>query len=238
MSIRKFNLIWATVITSIFAFTVSAHAQVIEAKDGEYVAAIISASSINRITLEDDRIKSANKSDPSFVFDHDSSTGDLFVKFLKDTQPKIIELFITSEKGKTYHLSLSPRKQPGQTVTIRNTDISKAAARRFEGKSPFKEGMAKLFKAMITRTSLKGYEVKKDKAHFQAGAELFMRRTSIYEGDAYVGSVFTVTNNSDAAINLDESKFKKERVLGVSISTNRLAPKESLTLYLVERRVS
>lgn len=224
----------------------AAQAQVIEAKDGGHIAAIISAKAINRITLEGDRIKDVKRSGNTFEVTNDSVTGDIYLKYAKNVTPGLIEFFIITEKNRSYHLTLSPKRQPGVTVTIRNGDTDKVAASSFEAKSPFKQGVASLIKSMIADTKVPGYTIMRGpktyplhyKAKFKAGSALLMRRTSIYEGDAFVGSVYKVTNVSKDLVEFDETKFQKPSVIGVSISTNRLAPKAVLTLYLVERRAA
>lgn len=234
---QKKTILFLFAVLLPFVNSFSASAQVIVAKDGQAVGAVISSVSQNRITLEGDRVRSIKKSSQNFVHDHDTITGDLFVTLLKSNKPQIIEFFIVTEKNKTYQMILTPKTQPGSTITIRNTEFDKKAAASLEAKTPYKQGVALLIKSMITGTPLKGYSMRKDKASFSAGPELFMRRSAVFEGDAFLGSIFSVTNKSQSPMILDEAKFKKESVVGLSITQDRLSPGESLILYLVERRV-
>ena len=130
----------------------AAQSRVVE--DNAEIAGIISAREVNRITLGDDRIKSAVGAPTGYTIEHDPDSGDLFLVpfgFPLPTEP--VNLFITAESGVTYQLFLEPRDIPAEQILITNRTVNpetvSSASRR--------EKLAGLTRAVLTGESLDGY---------------------------------------------------------------------------------
>ena len=102
--------------------------QILEAADHGELAAEISATGVNRIALSHDRIRRVIRAPGGFVTEHDPETGDLYLRptaagqgaepDLSDRAPVI--LFIGTEKGFTYRLTLTPSDRDSAQILIRN----------------------------------------------------------------------------------------------------------------------
>ena len=93
--------------------------QILEAADHGELAAEVSATGVNRIALSHDRIRRVIRAPGGFVTEHDPETGELYLRpvaggqgaepDLSDRAPVI--LFIGTEKGFTYRLTLTRRTE-------------------------------------------------------------------------------------------------------------------------------
>ena len=102
--------------------------QILEAADHGELEAEISATGVNRIALSHDRIRRVIRAPGGFVTEHDPETGELYLRpvaagqgaepDLSDRAPVI--LFIGTEKGFTYRLTLTPSDRDSAQILIRN----------------------------------------------------------------------------------------------------------------------
>ena len=102
--------------------------QIVEASDHGELAAEISASGVNRIALSHDRIRRVIRAPGGFVTEHDPETGELYLRPVaarQGAEPDLSEsapviLFIGTEKGFTYRLTLTPTARDSAQILIRN----------------------------------------------------------------------------------------------------------------------
>ena len=114
--------------------------QILEAADHGELAAEISATGVNRIALSHDRIRRVIRSPGGFETEHDPETGDLWLRPTLAGQGAAAEgsegapviLFIGTEKGFTYRLTLTPSARESAQILIRNG----AALARAEAVAP------------------------------------------------------------------------------------------------------
>ena len=102
--------------------------QILEAADHGELAAEVSATGVNRIALSHDRIRRVIRAPGGFVTEHDPETGDLYLRptaagqgtdsEASESAPVI--LFIGTEKGFTYRLTLTPSDRESAQILIRN----------------------------------------------------------------------------------------------------------------------
>ena len=102
--------------------------QILEAADHGELGAEISATGVNRIALSHDRIRRVIRAPGGFETEHDPETGDLYLRptavgqgaepDLSESAPVI--LFIGTEKGFTYRLTLTPSDRDSAQILIRN----------------------------------------------------------------------------------------------------------------------
>ena len=107
--------------------------QVLDAADHAELAAEISASGVNRIALHGDRIAKVVRAPDGFAVEHDAATGDLYLRpavsggvGMAASGP--VTLFIGTERGFTYRLTLTPSERESAQVLIRNADAADAGA--------------------------------------------------------------------------------------------------------------
>ena len=102
--------------------------QILEAADHGELAAEISATGVNRIALSHDRIRRVIRAPGGFVTEHDPETGELYLRPVaagQRAEPDLSEsapviLFIGTEKGFTYRLTLTPSDRDSAQILIRN----------------------------------------------------------------------------------------------------------------------
>ena len=112
--------------------------QILEAADHAELAAEISARSVNRIALHGDRIAKVVRSPDGFAVEHDARSGDLYLKPAVTAVPgdtagpaaghDPVTLFIGTEKGFTYRLTLTPADRDSAQILIRNAQAMPADA--------------------------------------------------------------------------------------------------------------
>ena len=104
--------------------------QILEAADHAEIAAEISARSVNRIALHGDRIARVVRSPDGFAVEHDTGSGDLYLRPTNSDVPALdpVTLFIGTEKGFTYRLTLTPADRDSAQILIRNAQASSEAA--------------------------------------------------------------------------------------------------------------
>ena len=98
--------------------------QILDAADHAELAAEVSATGVNRITLSHDRIAKAVRAPDGFAVEHDAASGDLHLR--RTAAPSggpaggPVTLFIGTEKGFTYRLTLIPADRDSAQILIRN----------------------------------------------------------------------------------------------------------------------
>ena len=118
--------------------------QILDAADHAELAAEISATNVNRIALAGDRIVKVVRSPDGFAVEHDAVSGDIYLRpagastgtpgavAAPDRGPgqagfESVTLFIGTEKGFTYRLTLMPAARDSAQILIRNADAVPAA---------------------------------------------------------------------------------------------------------------
>ena len=103
--------------------------QTLEAADHAELEAAASATGVTRVALADDRIRRVIRSPGGFDIEHDAASGDLYLRPAEGLDPALdgmpgdplpVTLFLGTERGFTYRLSLIPDARPSAQVLIRN----------------------------------------------------------------------------------------------------------------------
>ena len=151
--------------------------QILDAADHAELAAEISATNVNRIALHGDRIARVVRSPDGYAVEHDGASGDLY---LRPSAPAAsaeaapdrgepggqagfdpVTLFVGTEKGFTYRLTLTPSARDSAQILIRNsTAVADAAVRAAPpGDSAHVAALVRLVRAVARRELLPGYEI-------------------------------------------------------------------------------
>ena len=123
----------AVLLAACVAFAVlpgsAAAIQTLEATDHAELEAAVSAAGVSRVALADDRIRRVIRSPGGFDIEHDAASGDLYLRPVEAPGPVSdgmagaplpVTLFLGTERGFTYRLSLIPDGRPSAQVLIRN----------------------------------------------------------------------------------------------------------------------
>ena len=148
--------------------------QLLEAVDHAELAAEVSATEINRIALIGDRVARVVRAPDGFAVEHDAASGDLWLRAAPDRSPgqagnapstgTPATLFIGTEKGFTYRLTLTPTVRAAAQILIRNADALPEAnpagdVYRPPAGDPHLAALVKLVRAVARRDLLPGYEI-------------------------------------------------------------------------------
>ena len=141
--------------------------QILEAADHAELAAEISATGVNRIALAGDRIAKVVRAPDGYAVEHDGASGDLYLR-LVETDPgeggrhAEASLFIGTERGFTYRLTLTPVDRDSAQILIRNAEAlpgagETAAATAAAKSDPHIAALVRLVRAVARRETLPGY---------------------------------------------------------------------------------
>ena len=154
--------------------------QVLDAVDHAELRAEVSATSVSRIALSGDRIARVIRSPGGFETEHDPGSGDLYLRPLggdpatgpetgdagggDDGDAEPVALFIGTEKGFTYRLTLTRAMRGSAQILIRNAAASNPVR---DGGRPDGKGagearigaLVRLIGAVARREPLPGYAI-------------------------------------------------------------------------------
>ncbi len=145
--------------------------QLLEAVDHAELAAEISAREVNRIALAGDRIARVVRSPDGFAVEHDAASGDLYLRSAGAGSPETgtgqavrydpVTLFVGTERGFTYRLTLTPSARGSAQILIRNAAVSPDAATAVPAGrgSPHVAALVRLVRAVARRELPAGYEI-------------------------------------------------------------------------------
>jgi len=150
--------------------------QILEAADHAELAAEVSATNVNRIALAGDRIAKVVRSPDGFAVEHDAASGDLYLRpsTAGPAAPEPVTLFIGTERGFTYRLTLTPAARESAQILIRNAAVLSGTAAKdtaaFGGAHV--AALVRLVRAVARRELLPGYEVHAGERASQDGLTL------------------------------------------------------------------
>ena len=151
--------------------------QILDAADHAELRAEISATGVNRIALHGDRIAKVVRAPDGFAVEHDAGSGDLY---LRPAGPRAkipaseadpyapVTLFIGTEKGFTYRLTLTPADRESAQILIRNAAVAEGGATAGPAPGdprigvrgrPHVAALVRLVRAVARREPLSGYEI-------------------------------------------------------------------------------
>ena len=137
--------------------------QILDAADHAEITAEISATGINRIALAGDRIAKVVRSPDGYAVEHDAASGDLYLRPVaaEAAEHDPVTLFIGTEKGFTYRLTLTPSDRDSAQILIRNAAAVPATAASIpaSGSDPHVAALVRLVRAVARRDLLPGYAV-------------------------------------------------------------------------------
>ena len=145
--------------------------QVLEATDHAELEAAVSATGVSRVALTHDRIQRVIRSPGGFDVEHDAASGDLYLRPAAGPEtpldeppdaPLPVTLFLGTERGFTYRLTLTPDAQPSAQVLIRNAAAAADPVAR-DAAGPVRDArvaeLVRLVRAVARRERLPGYIV-------------------------------------------------------------------------------
>ncbi len=163
---RRFAPLLAIALGCIAALAAPAPAlamQILDAADHAELAAEISATGVNRIALAGDRIARVVRSPDGFAVEHDAVSGDLYLRPLSPdagAEGDPVTLFLGTERGFTYRLTLIPADRDSAQILIRNAvALPGGAVADAVAGGPHIAALVRLVRAVARREALPGYAI-------------------------------------------------------------------------------
>ncbi len=194
--------------------------QLLDAVDHAELSAEVSATEVNRIALLGDRVLRVVRAPDGFAVEHDAATGDLYLRLagtdLGDGgRHAEASLFVGTEKGFTYRLTLTASDRDAAQILIRNADAMPEATGVDDGNRasasdprigvrgrPHITTLVKLVRAVARREPLAGYGIHVGDGSPAAG----LRLIETWRGPRLAALVFdagpSVTTGADGAAGL------------------------------------
>ena len=139
--------------------------QILDAADHGELGASIAAGGVSRIALSHDRVKKVIRAGSGLRVEHDASSGDLYVTpagLEEDGEAgapdRGVPLFVVTEKGFTYRLTLTPAPDGAAQILIRNPAAA-GGAEAAAARDPRIAGLVALVRAVARREPLAGYAI-------------------------------------------------------------------------------
>ena len=149
--------------------------QIIEGVDHAELTAEVSSTEVNRVALDGDRVARVIQSPGGFTVEHDPVRGDLY---LYPTTPfggatpsrapfaaapalraAAVTLYLGTERGFTYRLSLTVAERDSAQILIRNAATSAGSGRGDIEADGYPNELAALIRAVARREPLPGYVI-------------------------------------------------------------------------------
>ena len=135
--------------------------QVLEAADHAELEAEIAADAVNRIALENDRVLRVVQAPGGLRVEHDPVRGDVYLypdgRIAADGATVV--LYLGTERGRTYRLSLAVTDRDSAQILIRNTAVEGGEGDGGPEAGPYAEELVELIRAVARATPLPGYSI-------------------------------------------------------------------------------
>ncbi|MCY3598188.1 MAG: type-F conjugative transfer system secretin TraK [Rhodospirillales bacterium] len=175
--------------------------QALEAADHAELEAAVSATGVSRVALANDRIRRVIRSPGGFDVEHDAASGDLYLRPAEGPDQSLDEppdaalpvtLFLGTERGFTYRLTLTPDARRSAQVLIRNAAAADAVGQVEAG--PTHDArvaeLVRLVRAVARRERLPGYVVEPASGR---------RAIGIWRGARFTAQVLAAGPGTEAA---------------------------------------
>ena len=135
--------------------------QVLEAADNAELHAEIAADAVNRIALENDRVIRVVQAPNGLRVEHDPVRGDVYLypDARVTANGESVVLYLGTERGRTYRLSLAVTDRESAQILIRNPYIEAADGAGGPEVEPHADALVELILAMARATPLPGYSI-------------------------------------------------------------------------------
>ena len=143
--------------------------QIIEAVDHAELTAEVSSTEVNRIALDGDRVARVIRSPGGFTVEHDPARGDLYLypslggngltpSLAPAARAPEFTLYLGTERGFTYRLSLTVAERDSAQILIRNAAAAGSGSADIAADG-YPNELAALIRAVARREPVPGYVI-------------------------------------------------------------------------------
>ena len=224
------QLILYLILTFLFVSQLKA-LQIREVVESAEIQANIARGDLNRIKVAHDRISKARANAGYATIEFEASTGEIFLR-TSNKRYSPVSVFLTTEKGFTYKLLLTPKNIPSEQIILRNLATVSDHVEAIK-KSDYKGVIAKIYKAMVQSQGIEGFEVISLNERIYFNSQFKARIKAKYQSDLFQGLIIKVKNHRDEVLELDENNFYQDGVAAIRIGQRVLAPTQETEVYLI-----
>lgn len=165
----------------------------------------------------------------------DGSTGEVY---LRPTDPsRTVNLFLTTDSGKTYTLLLQPADIPATNIVIKELARPEASANT-KTSADFRRYVRDIIVGMAKDNQLLGMDLQEVGAKVPLWTNTVFVLEKKYKGQDYIGEKYTLTNKSGRSMVLSESEFYRDGIIAVSVEKMQLANDATTNVFVVRRRMT
>lgn len=213
--------------------SVQAHAlQILDVSDGATAFAKISSGEITRLTVNNGRIASWQVPKGRLVLQKNAKTGDLYVRPLNREEP--VSLFLTSESGSTYAITLQPVSMPSETIVLRESGRTVAPAAEQAGERS--EGIKAFMLAMVADRLPADMEVRESGQELSLWQDSRLTLVRSWIGARWVGERFDLMNTGKSQLRVVEQELFRDDVLAIAIEKHDLAPGDTTRVFVLRMK--
>lgn len=195
----------------------------------------LSQNNINRLYIENDKVIDFKfpKGRMDIIGGNQSAEDDGSV-YITNVSQKPFTLFVTSQKGHHFSLTVDGKEGLGKTFSLLPATPAKQTARKWEQKNSYEETLSKLMTLVIHGDVPDGYglEMKPLSKRIAWSKSVQLKPLKVIKGDKLMAEVFNVENRTKKKIYLKESYFTKG-TLATSLSSHELKPYSKVKLYII-----
>lgn len=207
----------------------------------------ISAKEVNRVAVQNGRIRKIFGADGALQIDIDDEKGEVYLRPLDQRTvmrdgarvAAPVNVFITDNQGRTYTLVLETADIPAETILINGTGAAPqrgktGGARTVLGRdSSYKEAITEAVRVVANREVPDGYTERRVNETVPLWKESNFVLKATYTGEGVRIEHYVLTNTSGTEMRLHESEFARSGVLAVGIENAVLRNNGKTNLYIV-----
>ena len=198
------------------------------------LVAKIGKDSINRISIENDRIAQVFGDAETFELQTEEGTGQIFLKPTQENGTKPLSITLITENGITQDLKLIPFFDTASSLVLRGSVSQKTHtvpdSIKENSTIAFQEKLIQAMKILITGYAPQLEEFSPERS---APLDFTLSFRGCFQVGAFKGYKFRLENKTDSFVTLSEKNFFRQGDKAISFEKKSLKAKQSTFLYVV-----
>jgi len=249
-SARKL-LLRSGVLLTLMCSGAMAQKTVVPFNEEERVVVKISNKSMNRLSVEGDRIQEVIGLNEAISVEKDANHGHMFLKVPEGSADKI-EITVITEGGVVQDLTLQPVDKSSTTLVLKSGDApsegkrsrsSSAGKDGFQNPEPlipathfsntaYQDTLIELMRVLFLGSFEDGGATPSDRCGPGGIGISFLRG---FNKGEYLGEVFELSNTSKDSVDIQERDFYRVGDMAVAVEQKSLKPGQKTKLYIIRR---
>lgn len=220
---------------SVFCAQESFAAEIVQVQNNASAKVTISNHDFTRIFIPGDRISNVKGVEGQYNLHKDSTSGDIYIAPTEKYQNKPFNVFLSTENGKNYQLTLLPKKVPAESVELFAPGNANPQAVAWEASSSYIQSISALMKDMYNDDTPDGYNYLRVSNAKPAplGDIATVTLVQSYYGDHLKGNVYLVKNITKQDIRLSESQLYKNGSRAIALEDQVIPVGGETRLFMV-----